>query len=172
MVAVLSERMANTSGMIVFDYTGLNVDKITGLRRQIHEAGSEFKVAKNTLLSIAAKGTPYEKLHDHFTGQTAVAFVDRDPALLAKVLTRFVKDSLKENPAFTFKIKGGVLEKEVLSDKDVERLGNLPSREVLLGQLVGLLASPLTGLVSVLADIPRKLLRALTAVADQKKTAS
>jgi len=169
-VAVLAEQMSHTSGMIVCDYTGLNVEKITALRRQIYDVGSRFEVAKNTLLSIAARGTPYEQIHRHFVGQTAVAFIDRDPALLAKILTRFIKDNVRENPGFAFKIRGGMLDNGVLSENDIEQLGDLPSREVLLGQFVGLLASPLRGLVSVLADIPRKFLRALTAIAEQKKT--
>ena len=164
-MAALSERLGRTKGLIVCDYTGLNVEKITLLRRQIHEAGAEMKVAKNTLLKIATRDTSYASLHDSMTGQTAVAFVDGDPAQIAKVLTRFVKD----NPELQFKIRAGVLENTLLHPEQIEQIGNLPGREVLLGQLVGVLAAPMTGLVSVLADIPRKFLRVLTAIADTKK---
>lgn len=168
-VAALSKRMCDTNGVIVLDYKGLDVKMITGLRRQVKEAGSELKVAKNTLLRIAAKDTKFEPLHDAFVGQTAVTFIDGDPALLAKVLTKFVKDNLKDNPDSPCKIKAGVLENNILSLEEIEQLGNLPAREVLLGQLVGMIASPLMGFVSVLADVPRKFLRVLNAVADQKK---
>ena len=168
-VAVLSRRIADSKGMIVLDYTGLSVEMITGLRRQIREAGSELKVAKNTLLRIASKGTDCEPLLESFTGQTAVTFIDGDPAMAAKVLTKFLKVGLKANPDLTFKIRAGVLDKQVLSEDEINQLGNLPGKEVLLGQLVGLLASPIVGFVSVLSDIPRKLLRVLAAVAEQKE---
>ena len=163
-VATLSKRMQQTTGLVVLDYTGLSVEKITGLRRQIRDAGSEFRVAKNTLLKIAVKDTPFEALNDSFVGQTGITFLDGDPAQTAKVLTDFAK----ENANLSYKVRAGVLEKTVLSEQDITSLGNLPSREVLLGQLVGVLASPLTGFVSVLADVPRKFLRTLTAIADQK----
>jgi large subunit ribosomal protein L10 len=164
-VATLSKRIQETQGLIVLDYTGLNVEKVTGLRKQINDAGSEMKVAKNTLLKIATQHTNFEPLQKMLVGQTAVTFIDGDPAMLAKVLTRFVKD----NPESSFKIRAGVLDKTVLSPGQIEQLGNLPGRDVLRGQLVSVLASPLFGLVSVLADIPRKFLRVLTAVADKKK---
>jgi large subunit ribosomal protein L10 len=164
-VAVLSKRIQATGGVIVFDYTGLNVEKVTGLRRQIRDVGSELKVAKNTLLKIATQGTHFEKLNPTFTGQTAVAFIDGDPAQLAKVLSKFVKD----NAELPCSIRAGVLGPDELSQKDIEALGSLPSREVLLGQLLAVMAAPLTGLVSVMAEIPRKFLRALSAVADKKQ---
>lgn len=164
-VATLSQRVRAAKGMIVCDYTGLNVEKATGLRRQVREAGSEMKVAKNTLLKIATKDTPFEQLHASMTGQTAIAFVDGDAAKLAKVLTRFVKD----NPESRFTIRAGVLDKTLLQPEHIDQLGNLPGIEVLRGQLVGMLASPLISLVSVLSDIPRKFLRVLTAIADTKK---
>lgn len=157
--------MRDTGGMIVFDYTSVNVEKATDLRRQIRAVGSEMKVAKNTLLRIASTGTAYEKLHEHFRGQTAVTFIDSDPAQCAKVLAKFIKD----NPGLQCEVRAGMLGSDLLSEGDITALGNLPSREVLLGQLVGTMAAPLTGFVSVLADVPRKFLRALSAIAEQKQ---
>jgi large subunit ribosomal protein L10 len=168
-VAALSKRFTDTKGVIAFDYKGLDVEKITGLRRQIKETGSELKVAKNTLLRISTQDTSYEPLQDSFVGQTAVAFIDGDPALAAKVLTKFVKANLKDNPEAPCQIKAGVLENKFLRVEEIDQLGNLPPREVLLGQFVSMLAAPVTGFVSVLADVPRKFLRVLAAVADQKK---
>ncbi len=167
-VAQLSDRMQQAAGGIVVDYTRLNVAQISELRKQIKESGSEFKVAKNTLLRIAAKGTAFEPLQDAFSGQTAVTFIDGDPVLAAKALTKFVKDN-KKNPEFAFSIRGGVLESSVLSNTDIEQLGELPSKEVLLGQLVGTLAAPMTGFLTVLTEIPRSFLRVLTAVKEQKE---
>jgi len=168
-VATLTKRFSESNGAIVMDYKGLNVEKITGLRQQVREAGSEIKVAKNTLLKIATKDTEYEALHESFSGQTAVAFIERDPAQLAKVLTKFNKEVRKENPETTFELKSGVLENSVLGMDEINQLGDSPSREVLLSQMLGVLSSPMTGFVSVLSDIPRKFLRVLTAVADHKE---
>lgn len=172
LVATLSKRMEGTNGIIVLDYTGLNVERINGLRRKIKEVGSELKVAKNTLLHIAVKDTVFEPLQDFFMGQTAITFIDQDPVLLARVLTKFIKETLKDNPDLPFKIRAGVLDKSVLREEDIKQLGNLPSREILLGQLVGLLASPITEFVSLLTDVPKKLLRVLVAIADQRKNVS
>jgi large subunit ribosomal protein L10 len=168
-VASLTERLHQAQAMYVMDYTGLNVDKITGLRREIRGAGSEVKVAKNTLLKIAVKDTAFEPLSEHFVGQTAVAFIEGDPALAAKVITKFYKDAKKENPDLRFSIRAGVLESTLLNADQINQLGDLPSKEVMLGQFVGMLAAPLTGFVTVLSDIPRKFLRVLTAVAEQKE---
>jgi len=168
-VTSLTERLQQAQAMYVMDYTGLNVDKITGLRREIRAAGSEVKVAKNTLLKIAVKNTAFEPLSEYFVGQTAVAFVEGDPAQAAKALTRFYKDEEKENPDLSFSIRAGVLENMLLDTAQINQLGELPSKEVLMGQFVGMLAAPLTGFVSVLSDIPRKFLRVLTAVAEQKE---
>jgi large subunit ribosomal protein L10 len=169
LVSDLSKRFRETNGLIVLDYTSLNVEMITELRRQVKNVESEFKVSKNTLLRIASKGTDFEQINNFFVGQTAVMFIDGDPVLAAKVLTKFAKDNLKSNPDSSFKIRAGVLDKNTLSNADIDQLGNLPNRQVLLGQLVGLFALPLTGFVSVLADIPRKFLRVLAAISDQKK---
>ena len=170
MVAVLVKRISEAKGLIVLDYTGLSVEKINQLRRQIRETGSQMQVAKNTLLSIAVQGTPCERLNDFFAGQTAVAFIDGDPALLAKVLTKFQKDNVKENPDLAFAVRAAVLDNDFLNTEEIDRLGNLPGRDVLLAQLVGMIAAPLTGFVSVLAQVPSKFLRVLTAIADQKQT--
>lgn len=163
-VTALSQRFAETGGLLVFDYTGLNVARVTALRRQLKEVGAEMLVAKNTLLNIAVQDTPFAALQDNLRGQTAIAFIDGDPALAAKALTKFGK----ENSETPFTIRAGVLGTDLLSSADIDQLGDLPSREVLLGQFVGMLASPVTGFVSVLADVPRKFLRALSAIAEQK----
>lgn len=163
-VAVLAKRVQDTKGLILLDYKGINVDKVTGLRRQIREAGCEMKVAKNTLMRLATQQTVYEPLNEQLVGQTAVTFIDGDAAAVSKAITRFIKD----NPDTTLQVKTGMLDTMVLDQKTIEQLGNLPSREVLLGQLLGTIAAPLTGFVTVLSDIPRKFLRVLTAINDTK----
>jgi large subunit ribosomal protein L10 len=163
-VEVLARRVQKTKGLIVLDYKGLNVEKVTSLRKQIRQTGCEMKVAKNTLMKIATKDTVFEPLHEQLVGQMAVTFIDGDPAMVAKVITRFLKD----NPDTPLKVKSGMLEKMMLNEKAIEQLGNLPSRDVLLAQLLGTIAAPLTGFVTVLSDIPRKFLRVLMAIKDTK----
>lgn len=164
-VSEIKTRIKDAKGLILLDYKGLNVERATVLRRQIRQAGAELKVTKNTLLSIATQNTPYEPLKETLTGQTAVAIIDRDPAELAKSLAKFLKD----NKDTSLSIKAGVVEGQLLNVEEINQLGDLPSKEVLLGQLVGILSSPMRGLVTTLSDIPGKFLRVLSAIADQKE---
>ncbi len=165
-VSEIKTRIKDSKGLILLDYKGLNVEKATVLRRQIREAGAELKVTKNTLLTIATQNTPYEPLKKSLVGQTAVAIIDRDPAELAKNLTKFLKDNKDTN----LSIKAGLVEGQLLSVEEINELGELPSKEVLMGQLVGLMASPMRGLVTALSEVPRKFLRVLNAIAEQKET--
>ncbi len=163
-VAVLSKRVQDTKGLILLEYKGLNVEKVTSLRRQIREAGCEMKVAKNTLMRLATQQTVFETLNEQLVGQTAVTFIDGDAAMVSKVISKFLKD----NPDTPLKVKTGLLDKMVLNEEVIKQLGSLPSREALLGQLLGTIAAPLTGFVTVLSDIPGKFLRVLTAIKDTK----
>lgn len=135
------------------------------MRRQIRKAGSELRVAKNTLLRRASSDTDFAGLADSFTGPTAVVFVRDNPVPVVKVLNKFIKD----NPAVPLKIKAGVLNKAVLSAGEIDMLAELPSREVLIAQLLGVLTAPMRNLVSVLAEVQRKFLRVLNAVAETKQ---
>ena len=100
--------------------------------------------------------------------ESLTSIAEKD-ASIKKVDSSSLKEVRKENPETTFELKSGVLESSVLGIDEINQLGDLPSREVLLSQMLGVLSSPMTGLVSVLSDIPRKFLRVLTAVADQKE---
>lgn len=164
-VANLSQKISGSTAGFLVDFQGLNVESSNNLRRQIRKAGSELKVTKNTLLRRASQNTDFAVLDESFSGPTGVVFIRNNPVPVIKILTKFIKD----NPALPVKIKAGVLNKKLLSAQEIDMLANLPSREVLLGQLVGLLAAPARGLVSVLAEIPRKFLRVLSAIADAKQ---
>jgi large subunit ribosomal protein L10 len=164
-VASLSEKISVSTAGFLVDFQGLNVEASNKLRKQIRTAGSELKVTKNTLLRIASQNTNFALLNESFSGPTGVVFIKDNPVPVIKIITKFIKD----NPTLPVKIKGGLLNKKLLSAQEIDALANLPSREVLLGQLVGLLAAPARGLVSVLAEIPRKFLRVLSAIADAKQ---
>jgi len=155
---------ASTAGFVV-NFQGLNVEASNDLRRQIRKAGSELRVAKNTLLRRASRETDFAGLADSFIGPTAVVFVKDNPVPVVKVLKKFIKD----NPAAPLKIKAGVLNKTVLSPQEIDLLAELPNREVLVAQLLGVLTAPMRNLVSVLAEVPRKFLRVLNAVAETRQ---
>jgi large subunit ribosomal protein L10 len=164
-VTALSQKIAASAAGFVVDFQGLNVEASNDLRRQVRKAGSELRVAKNTLLRRAASDTGFAGLADSFTGPTAVIFVQDNPVPVVKVLNKFIKD----NPAAPLKIKAGVLNRAVLSPREIDMLAELPSREVLVAQLLGVLTAPMRNLVSVLAEVQRKFLRVLNAVAEAKQ---
>jgi large subunit ribosomal protein L10 len=162
-VQELQERIGRSQFNILADFTGLKVEEITRLRRQVREADGELRVVKNTLLSRAAgEGTPVASLSSHFVGPNAVTFGYGDPVALAKVLIKFAQ----EKPQF--KLKAGVLSGQVLTAQEVDALSKLPDREVLLAQFLGVLQGVPTALVTVLAGVIRNLLNVLVALKDKK----
>ena len=163
-VETLSHKIAESTAGFVINYQGLNVESTNDLRRQVRKAGSELKVVKNTLLRRAAQKTDFETLSKNFVGPTAVVFVKNNPVPVVKVLNKFIKD----NPAVPLQIKAGVLNKKLLSVQEIDMLANLPSREVLLAQLVGVLSAPARSLVTALSEVPRKFLRVLNALAEKQ----
>ncbi len=164
-VSNLSQKISGATAGFLIDFQGLNVEASNDLRRQIRKAGSELKVTKNTLLRRAAQDTDFALLNESFAGPTGVIFIKDNPVPVVKTLTKFIKD----NPTAPVKIKAGILNKKLLSAHEIDMLANLPNREVLLSQLVSLLAAPARELVTVLAEIPRKFLRVLGAIAEVKQ---
>ena len=162
-VQAIQEKMARSQIAILTDFTGLKVEDMTRLRRQIQEAAGELKVVKNTLLVRAAAGdSPMSPLGSQFTGPNALTLGYHDPVALTKVLIKFAQ----ERPQL--QIKSGVLGGRLLSLKDLEALSKMPAREVLLAQFLGLLQGVPTALVTVLSGVIRNLLNVLVALKDQK----
>jgi large subunit ribosomal protein L10 len=159
----LHERFSKSAIVVVADYKGLDVSSMNALRRKLREEDIEFQVAKNTLLIRAAKDTEVALIEDYFKGPSAVALSYTDPVAPAKILAQFAKDNQK------LEIKGGVLKNKVLDVDAIKALAKLPSREVLLGQLLSVLNEVPTAFVRTIAEIPRSLLNVLTAIRDQKE---
>jgi large subunit ribosomal protein L10 len=164
-VKALNERLGRIQVAILTDYKGLDVTAINDLRRKLREENVEYQVVKNTLLLRASEGTDVALLKDYFVGPSAVALSYEDPVAPAKVLTQFAKDHQ------ALEIKAGVMEGKVLDLATLRNLADLPSREVLLGQLVGVLNNVPTSFVRLVAEIPRQMLNVLTAIKDQKEAA-
>lgn len=164
LVSEIKEKLNQAQSVVVVENKGLNVAQVTELRNKLREVGVEYKVYKNTLVNLAAKENEITGLDDYLQGPTAWAFSMNDPVSAAKVLLPFIKNS-NEKVA----IKGGILENRVIGQAEVKALADLPSREVLLAQVVGAMQSPLVGMANVLQGPIRKMGYALEAVRKSKE---
>ena len=167
-VDVVAEITADLKAADVYyfvDYRGLTFAEATELRTRLRKVDADLKVVKNTLGKIAANNAGVEGLDELLAGPTAIAYVHGDPAKTAKTIQDFIKEKKKAA------IRGGKLQSSVLSGTQVEALASLPSREVLIAQLVGTLAAPLTGLVTVLNGPIRGLVVVLGQVQDKQNAA-
>lgn len=156
------EKLTSSKSVVVTDYKGLDVAAITELRKQLREAGVDYKVVKNTLARIAAKKAEYEDLNDFFVGPTAIAFGIEDAVSPAKVLVEFAKENEQ------LEIKGGALNGEVISLDKVKSLADIPPKEVLLAKVFAGMKSPINGLVNVLQGNLRGLVQVLNQIKEQK----
>jgi len=162
-VEELSDKFAKASIAVVSDYRGLTVSEFEQLRIALKKCDAEVKVAKNTLLRKATQSTSFAPLSDHFKGTTAVALSYGDPVSPAKVIVEFAKGHEKLN------IRIAVLDGKVLSVNDLTALSTLPSKDLLLGQLLSVMQAVPTSFVRVLNAIPQKLVYALQAIKEKKE---
>jgi large subunit ribosomal protein L10 len=150
----------------ITDFQGLTVSKITDLRRKVGEAGGEYRVAKNTLMTRAVKDTPCEPITPFLQGNNALGTTEGDPVPLAKALVDYAKAENK------LVIKCGVLNGQLLDLDQVKAMAELPSREVLLAKVLGAMNAVPAGFVRTLAAVPQNLVYALAAIRDQKQEAA
>ena len=143
LVAELQETFESNNLLVITQQSGLTVEEVSELRKQMREAGAAFKVTKNRLAKIALKGTKFEGLTDQFTGPTAIA-VSQDPVAAAKVAVEFANKNEK------LQIVCGALEKDALDADAVNALAKLPSLDELRGKLIGLIQAPATKVAGVL----------------------
>ena len=146
-VAEIAELFNGAQSAVVVDYRGLTVEQDTALRKQLREAGVSYKVYKNTMIRFAGKGTAFEALEPHLEGPTALAVSKDDATAPARILANFAKTA----PAL--ELKGGVVEGTYYDQKGIEVISTIPSREVLLGKLLGSIQSPITNFARVLNQI-------------------
>ena len=157
----LAGQLESAEAVFAVDYRGLSVKQAVDLRSSLTEADAVFTVAKNTLTERAADKAGAENLKPLLEGPTALTFVNGDVAVAAKVLATF----RRQNNVLEF--KGGSLGDEVLSIDQIESIARLPARDVLFGQFVGLVASPITGVVRGLNALISGLAIQLGAIAEQ-----
>ncbi|MBQ7197079.1 MAG: 50S ribosomal protein L10 [Synergistaceae bacterium] len=162
----LKEKLSKTKAVFVAEYRGMTVAQSTDLRKKVREAGGELKVAKNTLFKIAMKEAGLSELPDEMTaGPNIYAICYDDPVAVAKVLKEYANDKTQK----AFILKGGLLESQQLNLAQVMALADLPSKEVLRGQVVRTIAAPLSGLVNVLSGTMRNFVTCLAQIRDKKQ---
>lgn len=146
-VAEISDLLNGAQTAVVVDYRGLTVAQDTELRKQLREAGITYKVYKNTMIKRAAEGTAFAALDPHLEGPTAIAVSKTDATAPARILAEFAKKADK------LEIKGGIVEDTYYDAKGMQAIATIPSREVLLGRLLGSMQSPIANFARVLNQI-------------------
>lgn len=165
-VAQLKEELSKAKATIVADYRGLTVHDISAVRRSLRGEGITYRVVKNRLARIAAQEAGTGELSELLTGPSAIAMGSGDEVALARAFLDAIR------PFRTVAVRGAVLNGKRVDADAVTRLATLPSREVLLAQLAGGMASPMSSLASLFSAPLRNLGYALTQLAEQKGAAA
>lgn len=161
----LRKRIVDSPNIFLTDFAGLTVAEVSKLRNELRKDGTTYAIVKNSLFSIAAGEEVAKQLESHLAGPTAVVFTGADPIASAKALSTFATETKK------LKIKVGFIDGKIVDAAAVNVLASLPPRIELLARLVGTLASPMRGLVTVLSGNQRGLVRVLDQVREQKAQA-
>ena len=161
-VTALVTRLRRAKTVYVTDFTGLDVAKITQLRRQLRQAGTDFVVVKNTLARRALGDAQVQGLEDYLAGPTGLVLAGADPVAAAKVLADFAKQF--EKPA----VKVGLVDGKAVTPDQVKRLASLPTKQELLARLGGALQAPLAGFVGALNGLLMNMVGALEALRNKR----
>ena len=161
-IAELTELFKTSSGVFLADFSGLNAELVTDLRKRCYDAQVGFRVVKNSLAVKAVEAAELSDLTEHFAGSTALAFCD-DPSMPVKVLEKFVKDNKAADgkPA----VRTGVVDGQVLSEDQLDFIAKLDSPEVVKAKFLGLLQAPAGKFVGLLSAVPSSMVR----VMDQRR---
>lgn len=143
----IKEKLEKATSAVLVDARGLSVEQDTKLRKQLREAGVDYKVYKNTMMKLAVKDTQYESLNDYFDGPSALAVCYEDPTAAASILNKFMKD------AKALEFKAGVIEGTCYDTKGMYVIADIPSRDVLLSRLLGSFKSPLGSFARVIKAV-------------------
>jgi large subunit ribosomal protein L10 len=165
-IAEIADQIKESEAVIAVDYRGITVAQVAGLRTSLRDADASFRVVKNTLTERAADQAEAQQLKELLVGPTALTFVRGDAAAAAKAIADFQRSSGGDLLPF----KGGLMNGEALDAAQVTAISKLPSRQVLYGQLVGMVASPITGLARSLNGLVSGLAIALGGVLEKKES--
>jgi len=162
-VETYTEKFKQAKSVYLTDYTGMDVQTVTELRKKFREADVEYKVLKNRLAKRALNNAGVTELDEHLKGVTSFIIGYDDPVTPARIIKEFNK------PKERLKLKVVYLEGKIFMEEDAKKLADLPTREVLLSMLLGALQSPMTKLAGTLQASMQKLARTLDAVKENKK---
>jgi len=165
-VAEIAEQIKESEAVFAVDYRGITVAQVAELRGKLRETDATFRVVKNTLTERAADQADAEALKSLLEGPTALTFIRGDAAAAAKVIADFQKSTGGELLPF----KGGIMDGAAFDAAQITAISKLPSRQVLYGQLVGMVASPITGLARSLNGLVSGLAIALGGVLEKKES--
>jgi large subunit ribosomal protein L10 len=165
-VAEIAEQIKESEAVFAVDYRGITVAQVAELRGKLRETDATFRVVKNTLTERAADQADAEALKSLLEGPTALTFIRGDAAAAAKVIADFQKSTGGELLPF----KGGIMDGAAFDAAQITAISKLPSRQVLYGQLVGIVASPITGLARSLNGLVSGLAIALGGVLEKKES--
>ncbi len=157
----LKKIFAESKGVYLADFTGINVEAISGLRREFRKANVNYKVVKNTLAKLSIKDMSLDELDEYFIGPTAIAYSSEDELSAGKIIEKFHKATK------TLVIKASVIDGEVFNEEDTSKIIKLPPKDMLLAQLLGTLNSPITGFVRVLNGVIRNAVSVLDALREK-----
>lgn len=146
-VSEISESIKDAESVVLVTYSGISVEQDTALRKELREAGVTYKVYKNTMMNFAFKDTACESLCKHLEGPNAIAVSKEDATAPARILAKYTKT------VPTLKLLAAVVEGNYYDEAGVKALADVPSREELLGKLLGSIQSPITNLARVLNQI-------------------
>ena len=155
------ERFEDAEAVLITEYRGLSVSEIAELRSALRDAGTTYKIYKNTLVRLAIEDNAPDGMHQMLVGPTALAFVEKDPSAAAKALKTFASN----NDALV--IKGAILSGGLLDEAQVRELAELPSRDELLASIAGGLAAPLQSIASMMNNLLSEVSGLLQALSDK-----
>ena len=162
LVSELAEKLKSACAGVFVNYKGISVSDDTKLRKELREAGVEYTVVKNTLLLRACEKAGLNGLEPVLKGTTAIAISKDDYVAAARILCKFAEDNK------FFNAKAGFIDGEVVGESKVQELSKLPSKEILVAQVLGTMNAPITGFATVLNGTIRGLAIALNAIAEKK----
>lgn len=163
LVDEIKGKIESAHSIVLVNYRGLTVEAATELRKKLRDNGVDYKVYKNTMMKRAFSDLGHDGLDEYLVGPSAIAFGLEDAVTPAKIISEFAKD----NEAI--EIKAGVVDGKIIDVKGVEALAKLPSKEVLIAQVLGGLNAPIQGLANVLTGNLRGLAVVLNAIAEKRE---
>lgn len=161
----LNEVFVKAASAVLANYQGINASDLAALRSHLKSRNLDFRVIKNRLAQQAAKNTPFEELASEFTGPVSILISYDDPIAPAKALADYAETKPEKNP----EILCGLVDGKKISPEEVKILSNLPSKEVLISQMLSVFQGPTTQIVRVFSGLLRKLVGTLDAIKEKKE---